>query len=405
MSFGNKNMRSHLVILVGLVAGLQPFCGNLALGGDQLRALSHELETAPSSHKRESTARALGELGDPDAVPILSQALGDKEERVKWAAAEALGKLGTAGVERLIKAMEEDDQRRFAGIGLRVAGSGAVDALVNTLAHSNSEIRVEAARSLGVIGDARAITPLTTMLGDPRADVRDAASYALRDIGEPAVVPLVAMLNTTEESVRYHAMRTLGDIGSPSSVDPLSAVLAHGDSDAKKAAAWVLGATKGNRAVSYLIDALSDSGVEVQLAALNALQVSGHNGAANAVFKKYVEDQSQPKLRRYAIAYLATVKDTRILEPLIKDLEHRELTTRRGAAEALGALGDPRAVAPLIRAMESDTRPGRTDLRDAVSSALRAITGKKFQTTIEWQRWWETSRDSGTAEPIAGTLR
>jgi len=55
--------------------------------------------------------------------------------------------------------------------------------------------------------------------------------------------------------------------------------------------------------------------------------------------------------------------------------------------KALGAIGDPRAVLPLIEKLEkSDGSP----MRDVVAEALGLLTGKNFETDAQaWRRWWD----------------
>lgn len=58
------------------------------------------------------------------------------------------------------------------------------------------------------------------------------------------------------------------------------------------------------------------------------------------------------------------------------------------AAEALGELGDPRGIEPLITAL-SNPRQG---VRINAACALTQITGQDFgQDAISWRQWWETS--------------
>ena len=62
---------------------------------------------------------------------------------------------------------------------------------------------------------------------------------------------------------------------------------------------------------------------------------------------------------------------------------------RQSAAEALGRLGDPVAVEPLIEVLRRDAEPVR---REAAKS-LRALTDAGLGTDAEaWAAWWEQQR-------------
>jgi HEAT repeat protein len=67
-------------------------------------------------------------------------------------------------------------------LGLLKAEAG-LPALVASLAHPISNLRKEAAIALGEIGDTRAIAPLESALADPDPDVRKLARLALTAIG------------------------------------------------------------------------------------------------------------------------------------------------------------------------------------------------------------------------------
>ena len=58
-------------------------------------------------------------------------------------------------------------------------------------------------------------------------------------------------------------------------------------------------------------------------------------------------------MRRVAVEALGKIGDTRAVEPLIKALQDSEEYVRRGAVEALGKIGDTRAVEPLITVLRS----------------------------------------------------
>jgi hypothetical protein len=99
---------------------------------------------------RQAAARALGQIGDPQATPALIQALRDKKWEVRRAAAEALEKIG-------------DPQ--------------ATPALIQALRYEDVGVRQAAAWALEKIGDPQATPALIQALQD--GWVRDVAAWAL----------------------------------------------------------------------------------------------------------------------------------------------------------------------------------------------------------------------------------
>ncbi|MCS6963800.1 MAG: HEAT repeat domain-containing protein, partial [Thermoflexus sp.] len=133
---------------------------------------------------RQAAAEALGELGDPQALPVLFRAQNDDDPRVREAAAEALGKLcNPRAVPMLLQALQEDDDpgvRRAAAEALGELGDPqAVPSLLQALQDVDPGMRRAAAEALGKLGDPQALPPLLQALQDEDPMVRQAAARAL----------------------------------------------------------------------------------------------------------------------------------------------------------------------------------------------------------------------------------
>ena len=113
-----------------------------------------------SPKERIAAAEAVGELGDPRAVPpLLKNLILSDEEEVRIAIVKALGKIG-------------DLQ--------------AVPHLIQALGDKKWEVRKYAALALGNLGDPQAVEPLTHALNDSYEKVREAAAEALGKLGDKA---------------------------------------------------------------------------------------------------------------------------------------------------------------------------------------------------------------------------
>ncbi len=109
---------------------------------------------------RQADVAALKEAGD---LPGLIRLLHDRDPKIQWQAADALGSLGTPAIPLLVR--ELDSRHVAARIGA-VEALGAirdwrvVPHLVDVMEHDhNIEVRWVAALALGNIGDPRAIPP------------------------------------------------------------------------------------------------------------------------------------------------------------------------------------------------------------------------------------------------------
>jgi HEAT repeat protein len=160
----------------------------LSLGADEAAALVLPLLGDRDEFVRREAAYALGQARSPAGVGALVAAVeSDKKPSVRGAAAVALGEIGDASAvpalaaalsgrptaqgsqnrARRRKGEEDEFVRRAAAVSLgQIRSRDAVPALVGALADERApaDVRREAARSLGLIGDARAVTALRAVL-------------------------------------------------------------------------------------------------------------------------------------------------------------------------------------------------------------------------------------------------
>ncbi|TAK28547.1 MAG: HEAT repeat domain-containing protein [Chloroflexota bacterium] len=86
-----------------------------------------------------------------------------------------------------------------------------------------SGMRSKSTKNLWQVRPARAdqIARLVTDLGSEDGRVRHQSRLALVEIGAPAVRPLIAALADPQENVRWEAAKALGEIGDPSAASAL----------------------------------------------------------------------------------------------------------------------------------------------------------------------------------------
>ncbi len=132
---------------------------------------------SPYQLDREKASDYLGEIGDPEAVPALIEALSDPT--ISWLAAKSLGKIGDArAVGPLIAVLGSEEKwlRRNAAEALgRLRDPTAVEPIIRLLADKKHDVREISARALGLIDDERALSALQGLVNDPDLNVRDAA--------------------------------------------------------------------------------------------------------------------------------------------------------------------------------------------------------------------------------------
>jgi len=143
------------------------------------------LEKLGSDFMEEHCLDALRRMAPEEAVePMLERA-----DRRDQDAIEILGKIATPeAIDTISEYVETESDPQLQKTTLKALGEigsdEATQAVADALVMENDGVRSHAARALGMIGDARAISPLSDVLADDDADtVRASAAWALVQIG------------------------------------------------------------------------------------------------------------------------------------------------------------------------------------------------------------------------------
>ena len=164
------------------------------------RLLLEMLELDPELDVRVQAARGLGKfvyLGEMEEIsPKMSEQVTDRlleianagaPEGVRRAALEALGFSSRAEVTRLIESAVNQDKEDWlisalVAIG-RSANSQWAPTVIENFTHDSPEIRLEAAQAAGLLASQSAAAHLLHLIDDPEQEVRQAAIWALSEIG------------------------------------------------------------------------------------------------------------------------------------------------------------------------------------------------------------------------------
>ncbi|MGD2177949.1 MAG: HEAT repeat domain-containing protein, partial [Anaerolineae bacterium] len=313
---------------------------SLKWGPDAGEALAEHRDTMVRLLKESDQSRV------PDAAVHVLEAIGWEPDEGEaggayWAVKEDWDRcvaIGQPAVPALTRALgwtspvlDLSLRRKIVGALSRI-GDPALEWLREAVCNDTASMRAAAARALGALADPRAAEPLIAALDDESDEVRRRAARALVEVPDSrAVEPLMTALKDEDEDVRENAMDALGAIGDARALKPVAAALKNRNRQREKtlpsvlrrSAAQVLGELGDERAVGPLMEALDDFDQVVV------------GNAAVSLAKLGVSDAVEPLLR------------------LLAD-EDRWFPARAGAAEALGILGDPRAVDALKAALHDE---------------------------------------------------
>ncbi len=244
-------------------------------------------------------AATLGKIGNPGAIDPLTETLLSGDWRVGRVVVRALGMMGEPAVVPLLSVLEEggDTARKGAVTALVLIGEPASRLLPGALTGGHFRVRAGAADALDRLGWSPApgeetavyliakerwsdlvplgpvaVGPLVAVLNDRDDSIRRRAAKVLGEVRDPRAVPaLIPLLHDDYYSIRREAAAALVTIGAPA-MDAVVSALGDPDGDVRKRAADVLSEIGDARAVEALRDLLNDEDWYVRRAAEDAVE-------------------------------------------------------------------------------------------------------------------------------------
>lgn len=311
-------------------------------------------------------ASALGEIGNPRAVPVLVGGLSHEDWNVRRSSAYALTEIGERGVDKIAEALKSpnDDVRYWVTRILESVGEPGVPFLVRALKDPNREIRYFAARALGSSFDSSVARSLINSLADEVWSVRKVAAesicrlenlpieelmrhiasdnedirywvgHIIKETGERYLPRIIEAMRKGDAELRLYACQSAGLISSPDLIEPLILALRDDSEWVRTYAAISLGQTGDPRSIIPLIRSFSDRNTDVHRNVTMAFEKLG-----DKVFKELIRciEGDDIELRRNAALALAEMRDERGVDHIIILMEDTDESARACAAEALGS--------------------------------------------------------------------
>lgn len=279
------------------------------------------------------------------AIDLLLQALQENDERVSWSASE-----------------------KFADIDREGDAIGTLDRL---LAHENPRVRAGAARALSSgYGDkaAPAVAALSRCVAETYPDLKEYAIRALTDIGpraKAAVPALKKALREEDKGGRVNVGRAIWRIDQQvDEVIPIFvAVLEGGDSGERYEAAEQLKemGSLAALAVPALIKAMSDEEWTTRSNVAEALGEIGPKATtAMPALIRLLQHDDNSLVQANAVQALGKIGDLKAVPILIAALENEDDTVRSNAIAAIETFGPKAkaAVPALVRTVQNDKANG-----------------------------------------------
>ncbi|MBN2189688.1 MAG: HEAT repeat domain-containing protein, partial [Candidatus Aureabacteria bacterium] len=252
------------------------------------------------------------------------------------------------------------------------------------------------------IGDKSAEKALKKLLSDERTDIRVEALKSLGKLGDSTAEPMLTdiVVSARDKAEVVEAIKALGVIKSPSSVGLLvekcqdadpeisraasEALLGYGDKlyecmqsaspDARKDAVVALGLMKKKESTAFIIKGLDDDSPVVRAACLRSLEKIGDK----TVIKKSVKmlDDPDSNVKVAAISYLTFCGNTNAVGQIAGKLKDRDSTVRAAAIYSISEFGNKEYAGEIIKILEND----HSYVRVCAAEALGKIGGDNEET-------------------------
>ena len=250
-------------------------------GAETTRALAAELDKLPAE-RQALLIQALGNRGDPAALPAMLAAVKSAEKDVRLAAIRSLPKIGDASViPPLIEALAGADAEtsQAAQDSLSKLPGKETDAAVASLLDSAEQARrLTAIELVGRRRMSSAIPALLKAARDADPQVRLGALKVLGDLaGAEQQDALLELLTSAKSPQEMEAAgRALGDVfakaGNPDAcAEKLAGVMPHAGPALKPVLLRVLCSVGGGKALQAVRIAVNDPDAEVKAAAIRVL--------------------------------------------------------------------------------------------------------------------------------------
>ncbi len=285
---------------------------------------------AGDEERRRREIIALLSQSYPESLPLLIAGLRSSSETIRQTADAVFTSIENPGVLTTFIEFLSHENRFLVRSAIRHLNRWlreAVQPLMSALSSPSIETRRYAAEILGDIGDISAVPSLLRLLSDTQSGVRDAAAWALGNLGHPAIPFLLKALAKAGGGERKTLLEILIRSEDPRVFPHLESALTGEDRDLRWKAVMALGPSRNRRAIGLLIGSLKDPDSDVRNAAAHGLAGRGMPA----------------------------------VDPLLRALDDPSRYSREEAEKALGAIG-VRAAAPLFRALTKVSEEARETL-------------------------------------------
>lgn len=289
----------------------------------------------------------LSQLSSAATTHMLDHALSDADEDVRLIAVKSIRTVTDNNIEPLLKAVGDVSalvRRAAVTVLADVTDARARAALVRAANDEDPEVRHFALRMVGSMSDISELDPLISALSNRDTALRKTAADVLSSMEPDRVVP--SLLSALKQDAYGDVSRTLGRIGDSRAVEPLLLTLESATYVSRQAALEALGSIADRRALPAFLKAMNDDTTGVREAAVRGLDKLKSPDSITRLIEALTDPA--PTVREGASLALEHMGGL-VIQALLPSLESPDWRIRLNTVQILGRIGDVRAVEVLLR--------------------------------------------------------
>ena len=389
-------------------------CKQLAIYGG--KAAVPSLAALLPDEQLASWARiALEAIPDPASDDALRQAMGKLKGRLLVGVINSIGvrrdaKAAGGLAERLKDADADVASAAAAALG-RIGGPTAAKALEPLLATAPPAVRPTVAEGCilcaerfladGNRDEAVRLYDTVRKADVPKQRILEAIRGAILARGAAGVPLLVEQLRATDNALFGIGLRTARELPGPEATDAVAAEMSQAASDRQALMLLALADRGDPKALPAVIKVAKSGPTHVRLAAMGAMERFGNASCVAALLEAAIESdaevaqkakgtltklsgqdvdadlltrlpQAAGKMRQAIIELAGQRRITAALPAIVRGVDDADAGVRGAAVEALGALGDDKQVADLVRVL----RKADANEQAGIEKALMTVSGR-----------------------------
>ncbi len=280
---------------------VEPLLHKLAYNTSDIEPLIQTATSDPDINNRIRAIKALGDLEDSRATPLLKALVINPNRMIAEVAEESLVKVGCSAWGR---------SRALTVLG-NVANPSVAPKLIPSLKDNSPYVRYEAIRAIGKLKCKKAVPMLRKMvMEDPIVEIRTEALKVLRELHSGTQALLKLALKAVEDEaapVRLEAVRILGDFANEQALEPLIQRLTDPFWSVRISAENAI-CNYGKKVTPLLIDLLKKGHVEGRCRIISAFARIGDERAIEPLEALLEAQEESPRIKAIAREALMVLK-------------------------------------------------------------------------------------------------